>query len=144
MRVDKGAALACLARRPIPFFAMPLIQSQAASHFSPPTLAAPRPCPQVLHLLLWRLVGRPPEPPSLLEFLRVDELLVDIRDDLVDYEEDVVRNAFNILRCFVHLYGQDAPLRLVRVPCTMRVRHVPSNSRPMCAQQERPLPGCVE
>lgn len=40
---------------------------------------------QVLHLLLWQLIGREP-PPDLLQFLRVDEMLVDIGDDLTDYE----------------------------------------------------------
>ena len=40
---------------------------------------------QVLNLLLCRLSGRPYDE-QLLAFLRVDELLVDISDDLVDYE----------------------------------------------------------
>jgi hypothetical protein len=42
-------------------------------------------CAQVLHLILWKLANKTPSP-ELLEFLYVDELLVDIRDDLVDYE----------------------------------------------------------
>jgi hypothetical protein len=40
---------------------------------------------QVLNLLLFKLTGRPYDA-QLLEFLAVDELLVDIGDDLVDYE----------------------------------------------------------
>jgi hypothetical protein len=40
-------------------------------------------------------------------------MLVDIGDDLTDYEDDVEVNSFNILRAFVHLYGAQAPLKLV-------------------------------
>lgn len=43
---------------------------------------------QVLNLLLYALRGQQPDA-VLLEFLRVDEHLVDIGDDLVDYEDDV-------------------------------------------------------
>ena len=39
----------------------------------------------------------------LLAFLRVDERLVDIGDDLTDYEDDVVANSFNIYRCLLAL-----------------------------------------
>ena len=42
-------------------------------------------CWQVLNLLLYALTRREPEQ-QLLEFLAVDETLVDIGDDLVDYE----------------------------------------------------------
>ncbi|KAL8143487.1 hypothetical protein V2J09_016519 [Rumex salicifolius] len=40
-----------------------------------------------------------------MEFLSASELLVEIGDDLFDYEEDVLENNFNILRMFVRLYG---------------------------------------
>jgi hypothetical protein len=40
---------------------------------------------QVLNIILYRLTGRDYDE-HLLEFLRVDEHLVDINDDLVDYE----------------------------------------------------------
>jgi hypothetical protein len=40
---------------------------------------------QVLNLLLYSLRNEPPDC-QLLEFLRIDEHLVDIGDDLVDYE----------------------------------------------------------
>jgi hypothetical protein len=36
---------------------------------------------------------------ALLSFLRLDELLVDVGDDLTDYEDDVLANSFNIYRC---------------------------------------------
>jgi len=68
---------------------------------------------RVMHLILWKLAGRQPHP-SLLQFLRVDELLVDIGDDLTDYEDDVERNSFNIFRCYAHLFGADAPRMLVQ------------------------------
>ena len=42
-------------------------------------------CWQVLNLLLYALTQREPDQ-QLLEFLAVDETLVDIGDDLVDYE----------------------------------------------------------
>ena len=42
-------------------------------------------------------MGQPPDD-LLLQFLRLDELLVDIGDDLTDYEDDVVNNSFNIYR----------------------------------------------
>ena len=51
----------------------------------------------MLHLLLYGLRKQLPEP-ELLAFLKVDEHLVDIGDDLVDYEDDVLENSFNIYR----------------------------------------------
>lgn len=42
-------------------------------------------CCQVLNLLLFKLTKRPYDE-ALLEFLAADEHLVDINDDLVDYE----------------------------------------------------------
>lgn len=38
------------------------------------------------------------------DFLSVSEFLVEISDDLYDYEEDVLNNHFNILRMFVKVY----------------------------------------
>lgn len=52
---------------------------------------------QVMHLLLLELLKRPCDGP-LLEFMRIDEYLIDIGDDLTDYEDDVVANSFNIFR----------------------------------------------
>ncbi|XP_026434221.1 uncharacterized protein LOC113331793 isoform X3 [Papaver somniferum] len=40
-----------------------------------------------------------------MEFLSVSEFLVEVSDDLFDYEDDVVENSFNILRMFVGIYG---------------------------------------
>ncbi|PRW60108.1 pyruvate dehydrogenase E1 beta subunit [Chlorella sorokiniana] len=69
-----------------------------------------------LNALLYALRGVQPDA-ALLEFLRIDELLVDIGDDLLDYEDDITAGgggSFNILRCYVHLFGRDAPLHLAR------------------------------
>lgn len=38
-------------------------------------------------------------------------------DDFLDYEDDITAaggGSFNLLRCFVHLYGEAAPLHLAR------------------------------
>ncbi|KAG2437905.1 hypothetical protein HXX76_005521 [Chlamydomonas incerta] len=67
---------------------------------------------RVLCLLLFRLSGRAYDD-GLLAFLRLDEMLVDISDDLCDYEDDVVANSFNIFRCYIHLYGREAEMKLV-------------------------------
>lgn len=52
---------------------------------------------RLLHLLVHRLLLRPYDE-ALLAFMAVDERLVDIGDDLTDYEDDVVANSFNIYR----------------------------------------------
>ena len=59
---------------------------------------------RVLNLLLFAMRGADPGP-GVMEFLSASEMLVELSDDLYDYEEDVVANSFNIYRCFVALYG---------------------------------------
>jgi len=66
---------------------------------------------RVLHALLGSLSAAPPSP-QLRAFLRVDEVLTDVADDLFDYEKDVAQNSFNVLRGAVHAFGEEAPLRL--------------------------------
>lgn len=67
---------------------------------------------RLLDCLLYKLTGTSAEP-ALGEFLRVDEYLTDIADDLYDYEDDVVQGSFNVYRCFIHAYGVElAPTRL--------------------------------
>ncbi|XP_040958491.1 uncharacterized protein [Gossypium hirsutum] len=62
---------------------------------------------RVLNLLLYQLRGQ--EVNDLhMEFLSVSEFLVEISDDLFDYEDDVLENNFNILRMFVKIYGPAA------------------------------------
>ncbi|XP_078440241.1 ATP synthase subunit B [Wolffia australiana] len=69
---------------------------------------------RVLHLLLYQLNNEKVNELHM-EFLSVSELLVEISDDLYDYEEDVIENNFNILRMFVRLYGpQTAPPQLAK------------------------------
>eukprot|EP00803_Ostreobium_quekettii_P000365 evm.model.scf_159.4 EVM.evm.TU.scf_159.4 scf_159:33780-34786(-) len=69
---------------------------------------------RILHMLLFLLIKKPYND-TLLEFLRVDECLIDISDDLLDYEEDVLSNSFNIFRAYLHIHGSDAgELQLVR------------------------------
>ncbi|XP_068637584.1 uncharacterized protein [Aristolochia californica] len=69
---------------------------------------------RVLNLLLYEL--RSQQVNDLhMEFLLVSEFLVEISDDLFDYEDDVVENNFNILRMFVGLYGASmAPSMLAK------------------------------
>jgi hypothetical protein len=45
--------------------------------------------------LLWKLIGREPDP-SLFRFLKVDEMLVDIGDDLTDYEVTLAASSLHI------------------------------------------------
>eukprot|EP00798_Chlamydomonas_sp_ICE-L_P019498 gene19498-26161_t len=66
---------------------------------------------RVLHYVLQRLEGCEPEK-VLLSFLRVDELLVDIGDDLTDYEV-----------AFVFLYGREAELKLVERIASLEAEH---------------------
>ena len=42
-----------------------------------------------------------------MAFLTSSEVLVEVGDDLTDYEENVERNAFNVYRCFLALYGPE-------------------------------------
>ncbi|KAH9664561.1 ATP synthase subunit b [Citrus sinensis] len=59
---------------------------------------------RVLNLILYQLRGE--EVNDLhMEFLSISEFLVEISDDLFDYEDDVLENNFNILRMFVRIYG---------------------------------------
>ncbi|XP_038990163.1 uncharacterized protein LOC103707949 isoform X4 [Phoenix dactylifera] len=48
-----------------------------------------------------------------MEFLSVSEFLVEVSDDLYDYEDDVIDNSFNMLRMFVGLYGASAAPRML-------------------------------
>ncbi|KAL3524778.1 hypothetical protein ACH5RR_013150 [Cinchona calisaya] len=59
---------------------------------------------RVLNLLLYQLRGEKVNELHM-EFLSISEFLVEISDDLFDYEDDVLENNFNILRMFVRIYG---------------------------------------
>ncbi|XP_058087032.1 uncharacterized protein LOC131234195 isoform X3 [Magnolia sinica] len=48
-----------------------------------------------------------------MEFLSISEFLVEVSDDLFDYEDDVIENNFNILRMFVAIYGASMAPRML-------------------------------
>ncbi|KAL2521661.1 hypothetical protein Fot_25584 [Forsythia ovata] len=62
---------------------------------------------RVLNLLLYHMRGEKVNELHM-EFLSLSELLVEVSDDLFDYEEDILNNNFNILRMFVKYYGASA------------------------------------
>ncbi|XP_030527680.2 uncharacterized protein LOC115738984 isoform X4 [Rhodamnia argentea] len=62
---------------------------------------------RALNLLLYELRGEKVNELHM-EFLSISEYLVEISDDLFDYEDDVLDNSFNILRMFVKIYGASA------------------------------------
>ncbi|KAK9162737.1 hypothetical protein Syun_003639 [Stephania yunnanensis] len=69
---------------------------------------------RVLNLLVYQLM-REEVNEVHMEFLSVSEFLVEISDDLFDYEDDVLNNSFNILRMFVRIYGASmAPIMLAK------------------------------
>jgi hypothetical protein len=88
---------------------------------------------RTLHCVLQALLSRdtqhaqpaePAELDALSHFLHLDERLVDIGDDCTDYEDDCWGNSFNILRCFVGLYGVDkGPLKLIELISSLEAEH---------------------
>ncbi|KAF8018478.1 hypothetical protein BT93_H3381 [Corymbia citriodora subsp. variegata] len=71
---------------------------------------------RVLNLLVYELRGEKVNELHM-EFLSTSEYLVEISDDLFDYEDDVLENSFNILRMFIKIYGASAaPTMLVGIP----------------------------
>ncbi|KAL1225717.1 hypothetical protein V5N11_005366 [Cardamine amara subsp. amara] len=69
---------------------------------------------RVLNLLLYKLRGV--EVNELhMDFLSISEFLVEVADDLFDYEDDVLENNFNVLRMFVGIFGStNAPTELAK------------------------------
>ncbi|XP_066345211.1 uncharacterized protein [Miscanthus floridulus] len=69
---------------------------------------------RVLNLLMFQLTGQHVNELHM-DFLSVSEFLVEISDDLYDYEDDVMNNTFNILRMFAAIYGPlEAPNMLAK------------------------------
>jgi len=66
---------------------------------------------RILHRILCILEGKAYNS-TLFEVMFYNEHLVDIADDLYDYETDVERNSFNILRCYVKKHGKDVALAI--------------------------------
>ncbi|XP_051150007.1 uncharacterized protein LOC127264493 isoform X2 [Andrographis paniculata] len=78
---------------------------------------------RVLNLLLYQLRGDKVNELHM-EFLSASELLVEVSDDLFDYEDDVVDNNFNILRMFIKYYGAiDAPIMLAQFITNVEKRY---------------------
>ncbi|XP_020209044.1 uncharacterized protein LOC109793717 isoform X1 [Cajanus cajan] len=70
---------------------------------------------RVLNLLLYQLRGAKKVEELHMEFLSISEFLVEVSDDLYDYEDDVLENNFNILRMFIRIYGAStAPAMLAK------------------------------
>ncbi|PON90914.1 ATP synthase subunit B [Trema orientale] len=68
---------------------------------------------RVLNLLLYQLRGEQVNEVHM-DFLSISEFLVEVADDLFDYEDDVLENNFNILRMFVRIYGTSAPAMVAK------------------------------
>ncbi|XP_010495134.1 PREDICTED: uncharacterized protein LOC104772190 [Camelina sativa] len=69
---------------------------------------------RVLNLLLYKLRGERVNELHM-DFSSVSEFLVEIADDLFDYEDDVLENNFNVLRMFVGMFGaSNAPTELAK------------------------------
>ena len=77
---------------------------------------------RLLFLVFHRLFQKPYDE-ALISFLHIDERLVDISDDLADYEDDVEANSFNILRCYVRLYDIKAGEKLVELISGLEIEH---------------------
>ncbi|XP_020081131.1 uncharacterized protein LOC109704764 isoform X2 [Ananas comosus] len=78
---------------------------------------------RVLNLLLYHLT-RQQTNELHMEFLSVSEFLVEVSDDLYDYEEDVINNNFNVLRMFVAVYGASmAPKMLAKCICEVEEKY---------------------
>ena len=77
---------------------------------------------RVLHALLCQLSGSAASE-ALLRFLRLDEQLTDVADDLFDYEKDVRHNSFNVLRGAAHARGAEAPLALAERIGALEAEH---------------------
>merc|ERR1712216_244352 len=76
----------------------------------------------VLDLVLFKLLKKPYDEP-LLALMRANQYLVELDDDLFDYETDVGRNSFNILRCYVALYGEEASKHLISYIGALEAEH---------------------
>lgn len=69
---------------------------------------------RVLHLLLHKLIECEVQA-ALFEFMFYTEHLVEIQDDLFDFEKDVSRNSFNIYRMLIYCLGKkEAQIALIK------------------------------
>ncbi|XP_065876241.1 uncharacterized protein [Euphorbia lathyris] len=78
---------------------------------------------RVLNLILYQLRGEKVNDLHM-DFLSTSEFLVEVSDDLFDYEDDVLENNFNILRMFVRIYGSlMAPVMLAKYIAEAEVKY---------------------
>ncbi|KAG6547361.1 hypothetical protein Mapa_011298 [Marchantia paleacea] len=78
---------------------------------------------RILNHLLYSLTHRMVNE-THMEFLRVAEFLVEIADDLFDYEDDVRKNSFNVLRMLVYVCGPtEAPAVLANFISTKETKY---------------------
>src|SRR5262245_27160162 len=66
-----------------------------------------------LHRLMFKLMARPYDE-EVLSLCALLEQMGEIEEDLLQYQEDIQRNAFNTYRMFVRLYGAAAPQHVQR------------------------------
>ncbi|MFC3892465.1 hypothetical protein ACFOWZ_13365 [Lentzea rhizosphaerae] len=66
---------------------------------------------RLLHGMTFALLGRPVDD-KMLKLMWPVEVLADIGNDLLHYEDDVAAGQFNTYDAFVRLYGRAAPQRL--------------------------------
>ena len=58
---------------------------------------------RLMNLVLYKILKQKYNDKHLL-FLRCHELIIEIGDDLFDYEDDIIKNSFNVLRMYLKLY----------------------------------------
>eukprot|EP01083_Nonionella_stella_P188831 697000_1 len=69
---------------------------------------------RLMNLVLYKIRKAPLNEKHLL-FLRTHELIIEIGDDLVDYEDDVVKGSFNIYRMYLKLYPQNIKMACLKL-----------------------------
>lgn len=65
----------------------------------------------ILHRLLFKLLGKPYDE-NMLSGIWIDEMLVDVEDDIRQYQDDMRRNVYNTYRMLVKLYGKEGKKKL--------------------------------
>ncbi|CAF4335163.1 unnamed protein product [Didymodactylos carnosus] len=64
---------------------------------------------RLLDLILYKLTNQPYED-ELLKCLYYREIMYESADDLLSYEQDILKNTFNIYRMYAHLYPNNSEL----------------------------------
>merc|ERR1712130_546968 len=69
---------------------------------------------RLMNLVLYKIRKTEYNEKHLL-FLRSHELIIEIGDDLFDYEDDVIKQSFNVYRMFLKLYPSDTKLASLKL-----------------------------